>query len=57
MKTENLYFYKNSVGIPPLEMIDDVVNIVECGVEFIKSNMFVNTNIEMKFFSLNKKIM
>ena len=54
-KRENLYVYKNSVGIPPLEMIDDVVSIAECGVESIKSNTFVNSSIEMKKLPLNVK--
>ena len=44
----NLYVYKESVGIPPLEMIDDVVSIAKCGVDSTKSNTLINSSIEMK---------
>ena len=28
-----LYYYKNEVGIPPLEMVDDVLSVQKCGPE------------------------
>ena len=31
--TDNLFMYKNIVGVPPIEMIDDVASIEECSVE------------------------
>ena len=45
---ENLFLYKNVVGIPPNEMIDDVACIEECGVKSVIANVNVNCKIEMK---------
>ena len=53
--TDNLFMYKNMVGIPPIEMIDDVASIEECGVNSVLPNSKVNCKIEMKKLPLNKK--
>ena len=36
--SELLYSYKNSVGIPTLEMVKDILDIKKCGVDSVKSN-------------------
>ena len=51
---ELLYNYKNSVGIPALEMVDDILYIQKCGVDSVKSNQIVNTFIENKKLELGK---
>ena len=45
---ELLYSYKNSVGILALEMVDNILEIQNCGVDSVKSNQIVNTFIENK---------
>ena len=50
-----LYFYKKSIGIPSLEMIDDIASISQCGVKSIKANTFINSNIEMMKLTMNSK--
>ena len=49
---ELLYQYKNSVGIPALEMVDDILDIQKCGIDSVKSNQVVNTFIENKKLEL-----
>ena len=51
IKYENpdiLYTYKNSVGIPALEMVDDILDIQKCGIDSVKLNQTINTFIESK---------
>ena len=46
-----LYFYKNTVEVPPLGMIDDIVAATECEsetYEAIKTNAVINKFIESK---------
>ena len=31
------------VGIPALEMVDDILDIQKCGIDSVKSNQVVNT--------------
>ena len=45
---EYLYKYKNSVGVLPLAMMDDIDGINKCGIDSVKLNTFINTEIEMK---------
>ena len=45
---ENLYLYKNLVNILPLAMVDDLLGVAECGLDSIKMNTFINTQIELK---------
>ena len=49
---ELLYKYKNSVGIPALEMVDNILDIQKCGIDSVKSNQVVNTFIENKKLEL-----
>ena len=51
----NLYSYKNLVGIPALEMIDDVASVEKCGVKSLVANSNINDYIEMKKLTLNDK--
>ena len=47
-----LYTYKNSVGIPALEIVDDILDIQKCGIDSVKSNQTINTFIESKKLEL-----
>ena len=37
-----LYKYKDSIKIPPLAMMDDLMCISECGIDTVKQNAYVN---------------
>ena len=50
-----LYVYKNTVRIPPLEMVDDIALVSKCGNDAIKANSIVNTFIESKKLDFAKK--
>ena len=50
-----LLTYKNTVKIPSLGMIDDILTISKCGQESIKSNSVTNSFIESKRLELSKK--
>ena len=52
--SDNLYKYKNSVPIPQLSMIDDLLNISECGIQSVEGNAIVNIKIEMKKLEFNE---
>ena len=52
---DHLYLYKGEVGIPPLGMIDDVLDISECGVDSVIDNAYINSQIEMNKLEFNKK--
>ena len=43
---DNLYMYKDSVGIPTLAMVDDLAKISECGIDTTKDNAYINAKIE-----------
>ena len=45
-----LYKYKDSVGVPALEMVDDIADIQKCGTNAVKANAIVNTFVEHKTF-------
>jgi hypothetical protein len=49
-----LYKYKGTVGVPALEMVDDIADIQKCGADAIKANAVVNTFIEHKKLTLSK---
>ena len=49
-----LYKYKGLVGVPVLEMVDDILDVKKCGNEAIKSNVLVNTFIEHKKIKMGK---
>ena len=47
-KNKFLYQYKESVGIPPLSMVDDLVLISRCGIESVLMNGFINCKTNQK---------
>ena len=56
LKYENpdmLFKYKGEVGVPALEMVDDIVEVQKCGVDTIRSNAVVNSITEHKKLTLN----
>ena len=48
LKNDNVYFYKKSVQILPLAMIDDLLTISRCGKDSLNNNIFINNEIDMK---------
>ena len=50
---EHLYTYKKSVKICPLAMVDDLAMVSKCGYESVESNIYINTEIEMKKLRLH----
>ena len=50
---ENIYFYKNCVPIPTLGMIDDNLNISNCGMESLINNTVITEKVEMKNLKFN----
>ena len=55
-KNKYLYKYKETVGIPPLSMVDDLVLISTCGLNSVLMNGFINckTNIKKLQFGIEK---
>ena len=53
-KPELMYKYRGSVNVPPLEMVDDIVSITECGATTVANNSHVNSFIERKNFNFMK---
>ena len=45
---KHLYVYKDSVEIPPLAMVDDIVTISECGHKTTAMNAFIDTKPSFK---------
>ena len=43
-----LYMYKETVGVPPLAMIDDLVAVTPCGVESVVMSSFLNSKANVK---------
>ena len=41
-KQKHLFFFRDSVPIPPLGMVDDLLTISECGVETNLMNQYIN---------------
>ena len=50
-----LFYYRDKVGIPSLSMVDDLVNISECGLESVKLNAFINAKSNTKKFQFGKE--
>ena len=50
-----LYYYRDLVGVPSLSMVDDVVNISECGVESVALNAYINAKSNSKKFQFGKE--
>ena len=51
--SEMLYKFKSCVKIPPLEMIDDILTVTDCGIKSVKMNAFVQSKIECKMLELS----
>ena len=51
---KNLYFYRNSVEIPPLSMVDDLLSLSKCGLESVRTNAFINAKSNMKRFQFGE---
>ena len=54
-KPDLLYYYKESVPIPPLEMVDDVLAIQKCGIKSVNVNTAINNFMEAEKLSLSDK--
>ena len=54
-KPDILYYYKDSVPIPPLEMVDDVLAIQKCGMQYVNVNTAINNFMEAEKLSLSDK--
>ena len=52
MKKEHLYKYKGEVDVPPLEMVDDILTLQNCGLASEAINNQVNNFIEQKKLTL-----
>ena len=48
-----IYKYKNTVDIPSLAMIDDVIGMSACGDDSLQLNSIINAKIEMKKLRLS----
>ena len=51
---EYLYHYKEEVEVPCLTLVDDVLDISECGVKSVLSNAYLIAKFELKRLKLNK---
>ena len=47
-QNKHLYPYRNTVGIPPLGMVDDLLAISKCGIESVKTNAYLNIKTSLK---------
>ena len=45
---KNTYIYKETVKVPPLSFVDDILAVNECGVDSITSNAVINAQIQCK---------
>ena len=50
-----LYYYKNLVGTPPLQMVDDVLAIQRCSDKSLMVNKTINTFMELEKMKLSRK--
>ena len=53
-KVIHQFHYKKLVKVMNLQMVDDLLDIQECGFKSVASNTFINTQIEMKRLTLHK---
>ena len=51
---KSMYLYKKKVMIPSLEMVDDLLNISQCGIDSTINNSYLVTKIEGKKLQLNE---
>ena len=52
---ENVHFYRNSVPVPPLALIDDIIAMAKCGTQSAKLNGFLNGQVNTKKLQLGVK--
>ena len=52
---EILYYYKDLVGIPPIQMVDDVLGIQKCSGKSLQLNSMINTFMNLEKLNLSKK--
>ena len=45
---KHLYYYKDTVPIPPLGMVDDLFTISNCGYKTVMLNQYINSKTSMK---------
>ena len=50
-----LYYYKGVVGIPPLQMVDDVLSVQKCSQKSLQVNTTINTFCELEKLTLSEK--
>ena len=43
-----LFYYRDSIPVPPLSMVDDLICISKCGINSIIMNSFINSKSTMK---------
>ena len=54
-KPELLYYYKGIVGIPPLQMVDDILGIQKCSRVSLKLNAVIDTFMNLEKLKLSDK--
>ena len=50
----HLYLYKDSVPIPPLEMVDDTIGISNCGLDSVLMTAHLNAQTNIKKLQFGK---
>ena len=50
-----VYIYKDSVEIPPICIVDDIIGISECNINAVELNALINSKIESKSLELNQE--
>ena len=50
-----LYWYKGSVAVPPISMVDDILAVQECSNKSVQMNSVINSFIELKKLKLSSK--
>ena len=46
--------YKNTVPVPSLEMVDDILSLLKCSPQSVQINIVINSSMETKKVTLNK---
>ena len=49
-----LYKYKETVEVPPLQMVDDIISALKCGSQVVTTNSAVNTFTKLKNLQLSE---
>ena len=50
-----LYTYRETIKIPPLAMVDDIVAVSVCGIETVDMNSYLNTKTNLKKLQFGTK--